>query len=148
MVEQRTENPCDNSSNLFLNIKIQMKNLWNFFSKMKNAQLSKKTIAINKRNKFCEKFLMLLWRKKFILGYKVVKFNKIKIFLKYKKNKPVINKLFFLSKPGNKIYYSIKQIWKLKANDSVFLFSTSKGLKSLFECKKQNIGGELVLIIK
>ena len=125
-----------------------MKHLWNFISKIKNAQLTKKTISINKRNKFCENFLKLLWHKKFILGYKITKFNKIKIFLKYKKNKPVINKLLFLSKPSNKIYYSVKQIWKLKSNNCVFLFSTSKGLKSLFECKKQNIGGELFLIFK
>ena len=46
-----------------------MKHLWNFISKIKNAQLTKKTISINKRNKFCENFLKLLWHKKFILGY-------------------------------------------------------------------------------
>ena len=70
-----------------------MKNLWNFFSKIKNAQLNKKTIAINKRNKFYENVLKLLWHKKFILGYKIIKFNKIKIFLKYKKDYQVLKKM-------------------------------------------------------
>ena len=55
----------------------------------------------------------------FIIGYKTSKTDKgrLKIFLKYFKNeKPVISNIKCISKPGRRIYYSIKQIWKIDSN--------------------------------
>lgn len=147
MVEQRTENPCDNSSNLFLN-KLNMKNyLWSMFASIKNAQLAKKAVILCKKTKICENYLKLLWQEGLIIGYKNINKNKLKIFLKYTKNKPVIYSLKAVYKPSHKMYYSIKNIWKINSNKSFIVFSTNKGLKSLLNCKKFNVGGKLVLIV-
>jgi small subunit ribosomal protein S8 len=125
-----------------------MKNyLWEMFSNIKNAQLAKKTIIYTNRKKFCEDFLNFLWSQGFIIGYKINNKNKIKIFLKYIKNKPVINCLRTVSKPSRRAYFSSKKIWKISPKKSFFIFSTNKGLKSLLNCKKENIGGELFLIL-
>jgi small subunit ribosomal protein S8 len=144
LVEQWIENPCDNSSNLFLD---KMKHyLWGMLSKIKNAQLARKSVVFQKKNKISESFLKLLWNEGFILGYKL-KSHKLKIFLKYASNKPAINSLKVVSKPSRKIFYSIKQIWKINSSKSFIVLSTNQGLKSLLECKKKNIGGELLIII-
>ena len=45
------------------------------------------------------------------------------IFLKYKKGKPVINSLKSVSKPSLRIYYSVKQLWKLDFNQGLLLLS-------------------------
>lgn len=125
-----------------------MKNyLWNMFSNIKNAQLSRKTIIFCKRKKICESFLKLLWDEGLIIGFKAEGNNELKIFLKYIGDKPAIDFIKVISKPSHRIYYSIKQIWKINSSKFILIFSTSKGLKSLLGCKKNNIGGELFVIL-
>lgn len=116
---------------------------------LKKGQLAKRNFIFNKRKKICESFLQILWNEGFILGYKLESGNSslIKIFLKYKNNKPVINSIKFISKPSRRIYYSVKQIWKIDSSKSFIIFSTNKGLKSISECKKLKIGGEPYIVI-
>jgi len=117
---------------------------------IKNGQLAKKDIIMQQRKKICESVLKILWNEGFILGYQIVsEATKFKIFLKYSKTgKPIINSLKFMSKPGKKIYFNTKQIWKINSSKTFIIFSTNKGLKSMHECKKQKIGGEPIVIIK
>ena len=128
-----------------------MKNyLWNMFTSIKNGQIAKKSVIMGPRKVICESFLKILWDEGFISGYKVSSqnSNKLEIYLKYTSTgRPTINSLKFLSKPGQRIYYSVKQIWKLDSSKTLIIFSTNKGLKSINECKKNNIGGEPLVII-
>ena len=122
-----------------------MKNyLWNMFASIKNGQLAKRSFIYQTRKKICESFLRILWDEGFILGYKIDSkdSSKIKIFLKYKNGRPAVNSIKLISKPGRRIYYSIKQIWKIDSSKSFMIFSTSRGLKSIIDCKKLRIGGE------
>jgi small subunit ribosomal protein S8 len=114
------------------------------FANIKNGQLSKRSFIYQKRKNICEEFLKILWQEGFILGYKIEQknSNKMKIFLKYKNGRPVINSLKLISKPGRRIYYSKKQIWKIDSSKSFIVFSTNKGLKTIIDCKKLGIGGE------
>jgi small subunit ribosomal protein S8 len=120
--------------------------LFDMLSKIKNAQLARKTVVFQKKNKISENFLKLLWNEGFILGY-TQKSHELKIFLKYAVNKPVIHSIKVVSKPSRRIFYSIKQIWKINSSKSFIVLSTSRGLKSLLDCKKNNIGGELIVIV-
>ena len=127
-----------------------MKNyLWNMFANIKNGQLAKRAFIYHPRKKICESFLKLLWQEGFIIGYKISSknSNKLKIFLKYKKKTPTINSIKLISKPSRRIYYSVNQIWKLNSSKSFIIFSTNRGLKSIVECKKENIGGEPFILI-
>ena len=119
------------------------------FANIKNGQLAKRNFIYQTRKKICESFLRILWDEGFILGYKIdsENCNKIKIFLKYKNGKPAINSIKLISKPGRRIYYSIKQIWKIDSSKSFIIFSTNKGLKSIIDCKKLKIGGEPYIVI-
>ena len=119
------------------------------FSNIKNGQLAKKTFIYQKKKKICEEFLKILWNEGFILGYKIDNINhtKIKIFLKYNNEEPVIKSIKLITKPGRRVYYSIKQIWKIDSTKNFIIFSTNKGLKTIIDCKKLKIGGEPFLII-
>ena len=128
-----------------------MKNyLWNMFANINNGQIVKKSFILQPKTKFCAAFLNVLWDEGFILGYRISKTNTnmFKIFLKYKNGKPVINSLKFITKPGYRVYYSAKQLWKINPNKGTIILSTNKGLMSINECKKLNIGGEPFIIIK
>ena len=116
--------------------------LWNMLTSIKNGQMAKKSTVIGPRKNICESSLKVLWNEGFITGYRVSKENdnKLEIFLKYTKNGiPAINSMKFLSKPGQRLYYSSKQIWKLDSSKTFIIFSTSRGLKSINECKKKSI---------
>lgn len=120
------------------------------FISIKNGQITKKNSVVGPRKNICESVLKVLWNEGFILSYQVSSTNNrnIKIFLKYAKNKtPAINSINFVSKPGNRIYYSAKQVWKLDSSKIFIIFSTSNGLKSINECKKDKIGGEPLVVI-
>ena len=116
-------------------------------SSIKNGQLSYKQTIKQIKTKKTEELLNILWDEGFILGYKKNK-NKLIIFLGYKNNNPLINTIKIISKPNLRVYYSVKQLWKLNINDGLIIFSTNKGLLSINTCKKLKIGGEPILIIK
>lgn len=119
------------------------------FSSIQNGQLAKRNVIYQTRKNICESFLQTFWNEGFILGYTIDQknLNQLKIFLKYKNGKPVINSIKPISKPSRQIYYSVKQIWKLDSNKTFIIFSTNKGLKSIVECKKLKLGGEPYIII-
>lgn len=120
------------------------------FANIKNGQTAKKSIIVQTRKNMCEHILKLLWDEGFISGYRISLENaqKLEIFLKYQKNgNPTINSIKTMSKPGKRLYYSAKQIWKIDSSKLFIIFSTNKGLKSITQCKKFKLGGEPFLII-
>jgi small subunit ribosomal protein S8 len=128
-----------------------MKNyLWNTFANIKNGQMAKKSVILESKKNINESFLKILWDEGFISGYRIFALNdqKVEIFLKYTRTgKPVINSLKGLSKPGRRLYYSAKQIWKLDSSKTFIIFSTNQGLKTINQCKKNRIGGEPLAIV-
>ena len=120
------------------------------FSNIKNGQLAKRSYINQKRKKLCELLLNILWNEGFIIGYKIEgkKNESLKIFLKYVEDgKPLINNIKAISKPGKRVYYSLKQIWKIDSSKTFIIFSTNQGLKTLSECKKLRLGGEPIVTI-
>ena len=127
-----------------------MKNcLWNMFISIKNGQIVKKPYILQQKTKINIAFLNILWNEGFILGFNLLEKNSqlLKIYLKYKEGKPVINSLQFISKPGHRLYYTVKQLWKIDSSKGIVIVSTNKGFLTLGECKKRNIGGEPFVII-
>ena len=114
---------------------------------IKNGLILKKACVLQKRKKVCEYYLNFLWDEGYILGYDNSDVNYIKIFLKYVDDEPVIKSIKVVSKPGHRIFYTVKQIWKIESTKNFMVFSTSRGVMSLLDCKKHNVGGEAVLMI-
>ena len=122
---------------------------YNMIANIKNGQTARKSFILQKPKKICNSFLNILWDEGYILGYKTQKndSNTIKIFLKYNQGKPVINSLKLVSKPGHRIYYSVKQIWKINSNRTFIIFTTNQGLLTSSDCKKLRTGGEPLVSI-
>lgn len=72
--------------------------------------------------------------------------NKINVRLKYHKKEPVILNLKLISKPGLRIYMSVKELEK-KKGPSIYLISTAKGILTTREAIKKRIGGEVIVEI-
>ena len=123
--------------------------LWNMFANLKNGQLSKKPFIFQKKTTICSRILNILWDEGFILGYKIYSDNLdfFIVFLKYIKTKPCITYIRGISKPSNRIYLSIKGIWKIQSEPGLYILSTDKGVLSLKNCKRLNVGGELLVFL-
>ena len=128
-----------------------MKNtLWNLSTNLQNNQIAQRNCIYQQKTTLIILFLNILWDEGFILGYKTDNSdsNLLKIFLKYKNRNPVINSIKFISKPSCHVYYSASQLWKLDSKKSTIILTTSKGLMAVHECKKTQIGGKPIIIIR
>jgi small subunit ribosomal protein S8 len=87
----------------------------------------------------------------YIRGYTVLEDNKqgtIRIALKYVSGKtPVITGLRRVSKPGLRIYTSCEDCPKVRKGLGIAILSTSKGVITDKEARKQNVGGEVLAFI-
>lgn len=70
--------------------------------------------------------------------------KKIEITLKYENEIPAISSLKVVSRPGQRIYKSYKEIGRVKRGYGIVIISTSKGLMTDREARKQKIGGEVI----
>lgn len=76
---------------------------------------------------------------------KTTVFDSIKIVLKYKKSgKPAISLIKRISKPGLRIYVNKEELPVVLNNLGVAIISTSKGLMTSKEARKNGLGGEVI----
>ena len=68
----------------------------------------------------------------------------IKITLKYTNKIPGIVGLKRISKPGQRIYLSAKQIRPIRDGFGISIISTSKGLMINKQARKKKLGGEII----
>lgn len=68
----------------------------------------------------------------------------IEMELKYKEGVPVMSSLKRVSKPGQRIYTKIKDVRPVRNDYGILIISTSKGLMTNREAKKQKLGGEII----
>jgi small subunit ribosomal protein S8 len=86
----------------------------------------------------------------FIKNYKVVKDDaqgSIVITLKYVNKERVITGLKRISKPGLRVYAKSSEIPKVLNGLGIAIISTSQGIMTDKEARKQNLGGEVLAYI-
>ena len=71
--------------------------------------------------------------------------NKVlKINLKYDEEVPAISGMRRVSKPGQRIYAGTSEIKRVRGGYGISIISTSKGLMTNKEARKQKLGGEVI----
>ncbi|MCF6158115.1 MAG: 30S ribosomal protein S8 [wastewater metagenome] len=74
--------------------------------------------------------------------------NTVRVYLKYGPlRQRVINHLEKVSKSGRRIYIKAGNISKVFGGMGTAIYSTSKGIVSDKDCRKANIGGELLCVV-
>ena len=68
----------------------------------------------------------------------------LRVYLKYAADKPVIYGLERVSKPGRRIYTKSREIKPVLNGLGISILSTSKGLMTDKQAKKENVGGEVL----
>ncbi|MBI3912296.1 MAG: 30S ribosomal protein S8 [Armatimonadetes bacterium] len=93
----------------------------------------------------------LLGQEKFIRGYQFVEDDKqgvIRIYLKYgPRREPVITQLKRVSKPGLRVYAQADKLPRVLNGMGVAIVSTSKGVLTDREARRQRVGGEVLCYV-
>lgn len=95
------------------------------------------------------KIVRLFYEKSWIKIFSIQN-DKIKIYLRYIKNKPLFIKVEFISTSGHRKYLTKEGITYFKKNkggSARILLNTSYGLLNLKSCEKLAIGGEISYIL-
>ena len=71
-------------------------------------------------------------------------FNEIKLELKYRNGQPAISALKKISTPGRRVYANRTELPRVLNNHGIAIISTSRGLMTNKEARKQGIGGEVI----
>jgi small subunit ribosomal protein S8 len=118
----------------------------NFLLTLKNASSLKKEKIKIKYSKHSLELVVCLYNEGFIHSYQL-KNNQILIILRYFFNKPILKNLKIISTPSKLRYLNLKALSKLSNKKTSLFFSTSKGLLTLNQCKKNKIGGILLFLV-
>ncbi len=100
-------------------------------------------------SRFREEVLKKLEVLKFIQGYSVTgdKIKHITIDLSYIDGIPALTDVKVVSKPGQRIYSSGRNLKPVVSGFGYSILTTSKGIMTNNEARKQKIGGELLFMI-
>jgi len=121
-------------------------NIADMLTRIRNGQKSKLlNVALPLSNLKCA-VLDVLKSEGFIVGYtKDIEKRAINISLKYSRvGEPAISEVHKVSKPGKRIYSSIEDLPGYFNNMGIHILSTSHGVMSDRQAKKQNVGGEVI----
>lgn len=123
--------------------------VWNMYSAIRNGSIAHRKSIFHPKNSLCVQILTVLYKEGYINGFRnsPQDSNTLEIFLKYSNGKPVLKKINPSSKPGRRIYISVKTLWKLKTSLLTLILSTPKGLLSDKECRKLHQGGEVLCVV-
>jgi small subunit ribosomal protein S8 len=123
--------------------------LWQMYSRIQNGVSVRKKSVFHPKNTLCVDTLKILYKEGYINGFRINSENSrfVEIFLKYSHGKPALEKIFSPSKPGRRLYVSVKTLCKLRTSLTTLILSTSKGLLSDKDCRKMRSGGEVLCAV-
>ncbi|WP_029039793.1 30S ribosomal protein S8 [Cucumibacter marinus] len=122
--------------------------LGDMLTRIRNAQMRNKTSVSTPASKLRARVLDVLKSEGFIRGYSRTDFENgtavLDIELKYNDQEPVIREIKRVSKPGRRVYASVKSIPQVANGLGVSILSTPKGVMADHEARSQNVGGEVL----
>ena len=120
-------------------------------TRIRNANSAKHETVDVPASNMKKAIVQILLDEGYIKSYTVIEDGKqgmIHITLKYGAGKtPVISGLRRVSKPGLRIYSDVENMPKVMKGLGIALVSTSKGIMTDREARKQNVGGEVLAFI-
>ena len=117
-------------------------------ARIRNAAMRGRSKVLSPASKLREHVLDVLRDEGYIRGYALVQnpgeFPQFEIELKYFDNEPVIVEIARVSKPGRRVYSSIRDLKPIKNGLGISILSTSKGVMSDTAARDANVGGEVL----
>jgi small subunit ribosomal protein S8 len=117
-------------------------------TRIRNAQMRRRDTVVTPASTLRARVLEVLQAEGFIRGYHDTTLDNgaagYEIELKYADNAPVIRTIERVSRPGRRVYVSMKTIPAVANGLGVSILSTPKGVMADHEARSQNVGGEVL----
>ena len=121
-------------------------------TRIRNANKMRHTTVDIPASKAKMDVLNVLTNEGFIAGYETVQLENnqsvLKVALKYTETKErVIKGLKRISKPGLRVYATVEELPRILNGLGIAIISTSKGVMTDKQARKENLGGEVLAYI-
>jgi small subunit ribosomal protein S8 len=125
--------------------------LGDMITRIRNAQMRAKSKVSTPGSRLRASVLDVLQTEGYIRGYATVEHSdgrtEIEIELKYFEGAPVIQEISRVSKPGRRVYASVKALPRIHNGLGVAILSTPKGVMSDHAARDANVGGEILCTV-
>ena len=125
--------------------------LGDLLSRIRNAQMRNKQKVSSPGSKMRARVLEVLKNEGYIRGYSSVEHkdgrSEFEIELKYFDGAPVIREIARVSKPGRRVYASVKALPRVNNGLGVAILSTPKGVMADHDAREANVGGEVLCTV-
>ena len=122
--------------------------LGDMLTRIRNGLMRGKNKIATPNSKLRVRVLDVLQSEGYIRGYTQTDFgngkSELEIELKYYEGTPVIHEIARVSKPGRRVYASVKNIPNVANGLGISILSTPKGVMADHEAREQNVGGEVL----
>jgi small subunit ribosomal protein S8 len=120
-------------------------------TRIRNAQMRNKPKVSSPGSKLRQSVLEVLKTEGYIRGYASVEHtggrSELEIELKYFDGEPVIREISRVSKPGRRVYASVKALPRINNGLGVSILSTPKGVMADHAARDANVGGEILFTV-
>jgi small subunit ribosomal protein S8 len=120
-------------------------------ARIRNAQMRNKPKVSMPGSKQRERVLEVLKTEGYIRGYAAVEHasgrNELEVELKYFDGTPVIREIERVSKPGRRVYASVRNLPRINNGLGVAILSTPKGVMADHAARDANVGGEILCTV-
>ena len=119
-------------------------------TRIRNAQERNKSKVSSPGSHLRTSVLEVLKSEGYIRGYASVEKDgrsELEIELKYFEGEPVIREIARVSKPGRRVYSSVKNLPRINNGLGVAVVSTPKGVMADHEAREANVGGEVLFTV-
>ncbi len=116
-------------------------------TRIRNALMRGKSKCATPASKMRGRVLDVLVDEGYLRGYAEVEkdgFKEFEIELKYFDGAPVIREIRRISKPGRRVYSSVKSLPQIRNGLGISILSTPKGVMSDNVARDENVGGEII----
>ena len=125
--------------------------LGDMLARIRNALMRYKTKVTTPASTLRERVLDVLVEEGYIRGYARVDYeggrSEFEIELKYFDGAPVIREIERVSKPGRRVYVSVKNLPRINNGLGVAIVSTPKGVMADHAARDANVGGEILCTV-
>ncbi len=122
--------------------------LGDMLTRIRNGQRAHSASVLSPASKLRARVLDVLKREGYIRGYSQHEvgpgMNELTIELKYYDGEPVIREISRVSKPGRRVYSSIRDLPRFYNGLGISILSTPRGVMSDNEARVANVGGEVL----
>ena len=125
--------------------------LGDMLTRIRNGQRARQAVVASPASKIRANVLEVLKREGYIRGFSREHIrpgvSELRIELKYVDGEPVIREISRVSKPGRRVYVSVKNLPRINNGLGVAIVSTPKGVMADHAARDANVGGEILCTV-